>query len=145
MATYAHTAGMRMPWRGIGIVLGIVAALLLVAVATAPPLRRIIARPAEQPAVVGISTIDVVGDWFENHRYSPPVVEVPIGATVTWNFIDRGVNGDEAPVPHNVIGDGWGSPVLAEGSFSHTFDAPGRYTYTCTLHGGMDGVIVVVE
>lgn len=30
-------------------------------------------------------------------------------------------------------------------SFSHTFNAPGSYTYICTLHSGMTGTIDVTD
>lgn len=100
--------------------------------------------PAGQAAVAGVSTIDVLGDSFQNHIYAPAVVRVPVGTTVTWVFNDRGVGGSGEAVPHNVIGAGWGSTVLAEGSFEQTFSAPGVYPYTCTLHSGMNGVVEVV-
>jgi hypothetical protein len=44
-----------------------------------------------------------------------------------------------------VVGDGIESETQTEGTFQHTFAAPGRYEYRCTLHGGMDGVVVVTE
>lgn len=129
------------------LVLSLLGLLLLAALVflTAPPARRILANPAGQAAVIGDTTIDVLGDSFQNHIYAPPVVRVPAGATVTWTFNDRGASGTEPLVPHNVIGTGWGSPVLSEGSFTHTFSEPGRYPYTCTLHPGMDGVVEVVS
>jgi plastocyanin len=142
-STTAHTARRR--WqRSLGIGLGLLLALLAITFLTLPPARRLLANPAGQAAVAGVSTIEVLGDSFQNHIYAPPVVRVPAGTTVTWAFNDRGASGDGEPVPHNVVGDGWGSAVLAEGSFQQTFSAPGVYPYTCTLHPGMDGVVEVV-
>ncbi len=47
--------------------------------------------------------------------------------------------------PADATPEGWksGKPQ-SEGSFTHTFDQPGTYGYRCTLHGGMDGRVVVV-
>jgi plastocyanin len=69
-------------------------------------------------------------------RFQPPAIEVPAGTEVTWRF-------DDGSVPHNVKGDGFASKNQTKGTFAHTFDRPGEYKYTCTLHAGMDGRVVV--
>jgi len=69
-------------------------------------------------------------------RFSPAAVQVPAGATVTWSF-------EDGRVPHNVKGDGFASGNQTKGTFAHTFGRPGEYRYTCTLHAGMDGRVVV--
>jgi plastocyanin len=33
--------------------------------------------------------------------------------------------------------------MAANASFSHTFDTPGSYPYSCTIHPNMHGTIVV--
>jgi plastocyanin len=73
----------------------------------------------------------------KDNRFDPVAVEVAAGTTVTWSFEDGGT-------PHDVTGEGWksGKPQ-SEGSFTHAFDQPGTYDYRCTLHGGMDGRVVV--
>lgn len=77
-------------------------------------------------------------------EYSPSLVRVPIGGTVSWGF--GGAN------PHNVVAaDGsWLSPATVDrgGRFEYTFPEAGVYRYFCTYHGtadgtGMAGVIVV--
>ena len=72
----------------------------------------------------------------KDNRFDPAAVEVPAGTTVTWSFQD-------GSVPHNVKGDGFESRTMSSGSFRHRFDTPGTYAYRCTLHGGMDGRVVV--
>ncbi len=67
--------------------------------------------------------------------FEPAAIEVPAGATVTWRW--------EGRHPHNVVSDGFESEVQTDGAFTHTFAEPGRYAYRCTLHGGMDGEVVV--
>jgi plastocyanin len=75
--------------------------------------------------------------------YRPATRAVPVGATVVW----RNSSIDETP--HVVVAsDGsFVSGLLAPGeTFSHTFAAPGRYEYSCTLHPQqMRGTIEVTE
>lgn len=69
--------------------------------------------------------------------FEPAVVEVPAGTTVTWTFTDN--------TDHNVVGEGFESDVLSDGTFTHTFTEAGTYDYQCTLHGGMRGRVVVAD
>jgi plastocyanin len=110
---------------------------------TLPPVRRFVANPTGQTAAVGISSVLVRGDAFQNHLYEPAVIRVPIGTTVTWTFADRGPQGVSELDEHNVVGEGFASPVLTDGTWSHTFTEAGTYRYRCTLHAFMDGVVVV--
>jgi plastocyanin len=75
----------------------------------------------------------------KDNRFAPVAVEVPAGTTVTWRFEDGGT-------PHDVTGEGWksGDPQ-SKGTYRRTFDRPGTYDYRCTLHGGMDGRVVVTS
>jgi plastocyanin len=81
-----------------------------------------------------VKTSEVVA---KDNRFEPVAVEVPAGATVTWRF-------EDGSVPHDVTGEGWksGEPQ-SKGTFRHAFDRPGSYDYRCTLHGGMNGRVVV--
>lgn len=78
----------------------------------------------------GVTTVSV-----EDNRFAPAVIEVPAGTEVTWDW-----TGNAA---HDVDGDGWSSDVQRSGTFAFQFDEPGTYDYTCTLHRGMDGRIIV--
>ena len=82
------------------------------------------------PAVPG-TEVAVVDNAFE-----PPRLEVEAGDTVTWTW-----DGDN---PHDVVFDDFGSDVQTEGTYTYTFEETGEFAYTCTIHGGMDGTIVVV-
>jgi plastocyanin len=75
----------------------------------------------------------------KDSRFSAAAIQVPAGGEVTWAFRD-------GLVPHNVVGDGWGSgEPQRSGTFRHTFEQPGTYPYRCTLHDGMDGRVVVTR
>lgn len=58
-----------------------------------------------------------------------------MGTEVTWTW--------EGDSEHNVVADAFSSDVQSEGIFRHAFDQPGTYRYRCTLHGGMDGTVLV--
>ena len=70
--------------------------------------------------------------------FAPTVSRVPVGTTV--RFLNT------STIEHAVVGrlTTWGSDVLSPGKeFSQTFEAVGTYPYTCPLHAGMVGAIVV--
>jgi plastocyanin len=69
--------------------------------------------------------------------FGPTVLRVEAGSEVTF------INRDE--VTHRLDGVGWGSDLpLAPGTrTTHRFDQPGTYPYTCILHIGMSGAVVV--
>lgn len=90
--------------------------------------------PREAPAVVGATEVGIRDDAF-----TPPVIRIERGATVTWTFAD----GDEE---HNVVGEGWGSArPQTTGTVDHTFSRVGTFDYACTLHRGMRGRVQVVD
>ncbi|MBA2317678.1 MAG: hypothetical protein H0V93_07865 [Euzebyales bacterium] len=68
-------------------------------------------------------------------EFVPAELVVQPGTTVTWEW-----SGD---AQHNVVGDGFESPLQTEGDFTHHFETPGRYDYRCTLHVGMTGTVAV--
>ncbi len=70
--------------------------------------------------------------------YAPTITRVPVGAEV--RFIN------DSGQPHDVTGRkfAWGSGELSNGeSFSYRFRTPGMYPYSCSLHPGMAGVVIV--
>jgi plastocyanin len=91
------------------------------------------ASPADTPPVRGVTTV-VAKDL----KFETPAIEVPPGTEVTWRF-------EDGSVPHNVKGKGFASETLSRGSYSHRFEQPGEYRYTCDLHAGMDGRVVVSD
>jgi plastocyanin len=73
-----------------------------------------------------------------NFTFSPPLITVKSGTTVTW------VNDDD--IPHTVVSTNgsFKSKVLDTGDrFSFTFAKPGEFSYFCSLHPHMTGKVVV--
>jgi plastocyanin len=88
------------------------------------------AGPAE-PVELNHGAVIAVDD----NDFDPKHAVVPAGSTVTWEWVGN--------APHNVVGDDFESDVIATGTLAHTFNEPGTYSYSCTLHPGMDGMVEV--
>ena len=75
----------------------------------------------------------------EGVAFEPAEVTIGVGETVTWTNNDS--------VPHDVTADSFSSGEpggMAPGdTFEHTFEEAGTFDYTCTVHPGMDGTVVV--
>lgn len=85
-----------------------------------------------EPSEGDAGVVDLAGACF-----LPSTLHADAGETITF------VNRD--PVAHNVSGTGWGQyEDLAQGErFTTSFADPGIYPFACTLHPGMNGVILV--
>ena len=81
---------------------------------------------------VATNEVDVV-----DNRFEPAVIAVETGDTVTWTW------GGETP--HDVTGDDFASETQTDGTFTHTFETSGQYQYRCTIHSGMNGLVVVED
>lgn len=92
---------------------------------------------ADAPAAAVLADADLVVN-VENCDFAPLVTNVPAGATVAF------VNNDAAP--HQVTGyhATWSSAILEQGqAYSWHFDEAGVHPYSCPLHPGMVGAVVV--
>jgi plastocyanin len=98
------------------------------AVALAAALAAPLLLGASAPALVKI----------DNFTFTPAVLTVAAGSTVTW------VNDDD--IPHVVAADdrSFRSKALdTQDRFSMTFPKPGTYAYFCALHPRMTAKVVV--
>jgi plastocyanin len=87
----------------------------------------------QQPNNPGTNTVSM-----KNLAFNPSTLSVPNGTTVTW------INNDN--VGHTVIAEGglFSSGLLGNGqNFTYTFSTPGTYNYSCSIHQGMRGTIIV--
>jgi plastocyanin len=74
-----------------------------------------------------------------DNQFTPPQVDISLGGTVTWQF---------GAAAHNVtFGSTTGAPTNINDSQStsvtRTFTTAGSFSYACTLHPGMNGMVVV--
>jgi plastocyanin len=93
-----------------------------------------LASPAASPAVLDTAPQVVIA----NFTFTPSPLTITVGARIAW------VNHDD--IPHTVTDTQhrYSSAGLdTNDSFAHTFDAPGTYSYYCTLHPKMTGSIIV--
>lgn len=85
------------------------------------------------PAFPSSATVNTPGTSFD-----PASVDIAVGGTVTWNITG---------IPHNVtFAGGAGAPAnipTGTGTDSRTFNTVGTFNYSCTLHIGMNGTVVV--
>ncbi len=75
---------------------------------------------------------------IDNFTFSTQTLTIKTGTAVKW------VNRDD--VPHTIVSEDkrFKSPVLdTDETFSHTFAAPGTYSYYCSIHPRMVGKVVV--
>lgn len=74
-----------------------------------------------------------------NFAFTPQTITVKRGSTVIWT--------NEDSVGHTVTsdtGNGLDSPLLSKGqSYSKIFNATGTFSYHCTPHPNMKGIVIV--
>ncbi len=89
------------------------------------------AGPMQQVALINI----------QNFQFDSPLFTVKKGTTVVWNNSDG--------MAHTVTSDGGSelaSPSIGHGgSYQHTFNSVGTFTYHCSIHPSMKGTVVVTN
>ncbi len=76
--------------------------------------------------------------WMQNSAFNPNSITVAVNTTVKWTNKDG--------TTHNVTGAGGSfnsGSINTGGTYSHQFTATGTYPYTCTIHSGMSGTVIV--
>jgi plastocyanin len=93
------------------------------------------AAPGGQGQEAPAATNSVV---IKNFAFSPAMITVAVGTTVTWS------NSDQDRHTVTASGGAFKSPTLNTGdTFRFTFTKAGRYEYLCTIHPFMTGTVVV--
>jgi plastocyanin len=93
-----------------------------------------------QPPIM-TNEVSIARDSWEYqflNGFSPAVIQVSSGSTVTWK------NNDE--VIHTVthFGNEFDSGFIPSGSnWQHTFGSTGNYDYFCSIHPWMKGIVIV--
>src|SRR5205085_2438342 len=104
---------------------------------TSEPSAAPAARPARPPSAAPAKR-DTVRAGMRQLEFAPARIEVTAGTTVVWT--------NNAPVQHSVVADNgsFDSGLIDPGKrFAHTFTKAGTYTFHCTPHPFMKGVVVV--
>lgn len=85
-------------------------------------------------------TIQVqVGDNF----FAPDPIVIPPGSTVIWSNVGHA---DHTVTSDDGTGEQFDSKTLSPGgSFSHTFNQQGAFTYHCIFHEAMLGTVIVQD
>lgn len=75
--------------------------------------------------------------WMQNLVFSPGSITVAVNTTIKWTNKDG--------TAHTVTGSGLfnSGNIGSGGSYSHQFTIKGTYPYTCTIHSGMNGTVIV--
>nr|WP_253869828.1 cupredoxin family copper-binding protein [Mycobacterium sp. 1164966.3] len=77
---------------------------------------------------------------IDDFAFVPLTLTVAAGTTVTWT------NHDEEPHTVAASDGSFRSPGMGTGgTFSHTFAAPGKFDYICSIHPMMHGTVVVTS
>jgi plastocyanin len=78
-------------------------------------------------------------------QFSPAGIIVTVGTEVTWHNQDAVVHNVKKSADALDFGAPFGDNSLNPGqTYSFTFAKVGTFTYTCTIHAGMDGKVQVV-
>lgn len=89
------------------------------------------------------SPVETTDATIQNFEFSPAVIKVKAGQTVTWTNKDS--------IQHNVVAntpspDAPDGPLLAQGeTYKFTFNKPGTYTLHCAPHPYMHQIVQVVQ
>lgn len=94
----------------------------------------------EPVPITGNGTIVRIVDDAGSNSYSPNLIEVNEGQTITW------VNDDSVIHTATSVDGIFDSDILQRGqTFSYTFDTVGEYPYYCDLHPNMVGTVRVTS
>ncbi len=118
---------------------------LLVLVAAACGSSSKPSAPVEQPPLDqrGKSSVEIDANA---NLFTPATIEITAGTKVTWKNTDTVAHDVQKSSDAEDFGAPFGVRVGEFGpgkSYSFTFDKPGVYFYTCTIHTGMNGKIQV--
>lgn len=94
------------------------------------------AAASSSGAVKAVATNSVT---IKNFAFSPSTIMVKPGTKVTWTNQDE----DAHTVTFQSNLKAASSPLQGNQSFSHTFQAPGTYSYICSIHPFMHGKVIV--
>ena len=93
--------------------------------------------PAASAPAATTSPVATTSVSIANFAFSPAAITVKAGATVTWT------NRDQDAHTVAITGAPVSQPLQNGDTFTHVFAQPGTYSYLCTIHPYMRGMVVV--
>ena len=116
--------------------------LLVIAVLISGCTTTTTTRPAPDltPQAPGTTTPSSVSVVIKNFAFTPDIVEISKGTTVTWTN-DDGVRHTVTSVPQGTFDSG---PIDPGKTYSYTFNQAGTFEYSCTIHPSIPHGNVVV-
>ena len=95
------------------------------------------AQASHPAAVVMIGSSPATDANDGEVSFVPTSVTIRAGQTVQWRW-------DDSSLPQNVtFAAGFHSATQTSGTYSHTFETPGVYPYTSTIHFNTNGEVIV--
>jgi plastocyanin len=97
----------------------------------------------------GQNKVSILPDVPADRSFSPSVINVKIGDTVTWTNYDvmphtvTSGTGPSDPNNGKEFDSGLSTPLMPGKTFSHKFTTAGEFLYYCQLHPAMTGKVVV--
>ena len=105
------------------------------------------ATPPTPPTITGNVIENVRGSstpGCEPNCFSPSVMRISVGETVTWTNPDSAAHTTTAGTPADGPSGAWDSSLMNPNrSFSVTFPYSGTYPYFCMVHPWMEGTVIV--
>ena len=100
-------------------------------------------EPVATVALSPVAATETVAVEVSQFKYSPAMLEITTGTTVTWTNTDQILHTVTTGTPDTPDGRLDGQMPEAGTSFSFTFTEPGTYDYFCSRHTFMTGTVVV--
>ena len=109
------------------------------------PTRFVLAASLTLAGLCPASAADTISVDIKLFQFKPKELEVKKGTTVTWtngDAIEHSVTAGKPGKPAEMFDSGFFSKG---GSYAHTFDSAGNFTYFCKRHPNMQATVKVVE
>jgi plastocyanin len=110
--------------------------------AAAAPAAQAAATPTPTPSAAATQAplsnpVAATSVSIANFAFSPAAVTVKAGATITWT------NQDEDAHTVALAGMPVSQPLQTGDTYTHTFTQPGTFSYICSIHPFMRGIVIV--
>jgi plastocyanin len=96
------------------------------------------------PTTPGPTRPDTLDVFTPGNLFSPTSAEIRVGGTIRWRISESpDGRGHNVVFSGNAPGKPADIPIVKGVTVPRTFSRTGTFPYTCTIHPGMDGDVVV--